>query len=47
MILSALWPSNVTGVLMLNFETSCANRPLHNKHENVICAKILFVEKKL
>ena len=32
-------------VLMLNFETSCTNRPLHNKHENAICAKKAFIEK--
>ena len=31
---------------MLNFETSCTNRPLHNEHENVICAKKSFIEKK-
>ena len=32
---------------MLNFETSCTNRPLHNEHENVICAKKSFIEKNL
>ena len=32
-------------VLMLNFETSCTNTPLHNEHENVICTKKLFIEK--
>ena len=29
----------VIRVLMLNFETSCANRSLYNEHINVICAK--------
>ena len=28
---------------MLNFETSCTNRPLHN--EDVICAQKSFIEK--
>ena len=26
-------------VLMLNFGTSCTNRPFHIEYENVICAK--------
>ena len=30
---------------MLIFETSCANRPFHDGHGIVICAKRLFVEK--
>ena len=34
-------------VLMLNFETSCINTPLHHEHVNVISAKISFIEKKL
>ena len=29
------------------FETSCANRSLHNEHGNVICAKRSFVEKEV
>ena len=32
-------------VMMLKFEISCTNRPLHNEHENVICAKKPFIEK--
>ena len=32
-------------VFMLYFEASCINRPLHNEHENVICAKKPFIEK--
>ena len=34
-------------VLMLNFETSCIDKPLHDEHENVICAKKSFIEKSL
>ena len=32
-------------VLMLNFETLCTNRPLHDEYENVICIKKSFIEK--
>ena len=31
---------------MLNFETSCIHRLLHNEHENLIWAKKSFIEKK-
>ena len=34
-------------ILVRILETSCTNRPLHNEHENVICAKKSFIEKKL
>ena len=34
-------------VLMLNFETSCTKRPLHNQHKNVFCRKKSFIEKRL
>ena len=31
--------------LMLNFETFCVNRPLHNEYGNVISSKRSFMEK--